>query len=43
MSEENQKEEQDEQEKYRNMHFRMYESEFPKPNDLVLVSFNLLN
>ena len=29
---------QDEQEKYRNMHFRMYEREFPKKDELVLVS-----
>ena len=29
---------QDEQEKYRNMHFRMYENEFPKKDELVLVS-----
>ena len=43
MKEENHKPEQDEQEKYRSMHFRMYENEFPKPNELVLVSFNLIN
>ena len=36
MDEESKK--QDEQEKYRNMHFRMYEREFPKKDELVLVS-----
>jgi hypothetical protein len=43
MEKENNKQKQDEQEKYRNLHFRMYENEFPKPNELVVVSFNLLN
>ncbi len=33
---------QDEQEKYRNMHFRMYENEFPKKDELVLVSWKLI-
>ena len=29
---------QDDQEKYRNLQCRMYENEYPKPNELVLVS-----
>lgn len=39
MEESNQQQpKQDDQEKYRNLQCRMYENEYPKPNELVLVS-----
>ena len=42
MEEDNQQEKHDEQEKYRNLQCRMYENEYPKPNELVLVSYNII-
>ena len=42
MEDDNQQEKQDEQEKYRNLQCRMYENEYPKPNELVLVSYNII-
>ena len=33
---------QEETEKYKNLQYRMYKSEYPKENDVVIVSSNLL-
>lgn len=35
---EEEKENDEEQDKYKNLQYRMYENEFPKENDLVYVS-----
>ena len=32
-----------EQEKYKNLQCRMYENEYPKPNDIVFVSLIIIN